>query len=210
LTSESILSYNIIMKKEIKHYTCRKCNKGFSHTIRQGRDPQYCSDECRGTGLDRTAKPLIWHLNCKACKKDWSMERVKQSGRKPHFCPDCYEVASKERHKNRLKERDRSYTPKESKESRNLREEKMVMWLPFEPLLKVLERGHIKEEDWAIATSRDRGLTTYMALRLGLQYTSMTRYLKPGAMVSAYKADEFAIRLRIASNTHLGYGVLPT
>jgi len=138
------------------------------------------------------------------------MERVKQSGRKPHFCPDCYEVASKERHKNRLKERDRSYTPKESKESRNLREEKMVMWLPFEPLLKVLERGHIKEEDWAIATSRDRGLTTYMALRLGLQYSSMTRYLQPGAMVSAYKADEFAIRLRIASYTYLGNGVLPT
>ena len=71
------------------------------------------------------------------------------------------------------------------------------------------DSGHIKEEDWAIATSRDRGLVTYMALRLGLQYTSMTRYLKPGAMVSAYKADEFAIRLRIASNTYLGYGVLP-
>ena len=210
MTSESILSYNIIMKKEIKHYTCRKCNTDFSHTIRQGRDPQYCSDECRGTGLDRTAKPLIWHLNCKACKKDWSMERVKQSGRKPHFCPDCYEVASKERHKKRLRERDRSYVPKESKESRNLREEQMVMWLPFEPLLKVLQRGHIKDEDWAIANSRDRGLTTYMALRLGLQYTSMTRYLKPGAMVSAYKADEFAIRLRNASNTYLGYGVLPT
>ena len=198
------------MKKAIKYYTCRACNTSFNHTIRQGRDPQYCSDDCRGTSVDKKAKPLIWHLNCKYCKKDWSMERVKQSGRKPHFCPDCYEVANKERHKKRLRERDRSYVPKESKESRNLREEKMVMWLPFEPLLKVLERGHIKEEDWAIATSRDRGLTTYMALRLGLQYTSMTRYLKPGAMVSAYKADEFAIRLRIASNTHLGYGVLPT
>jgi len=198
------------MKKETKYYTCRACSASFNHTIRQGRDPQYCSDDCRGKSIDRTAKPLIWHLNCKACKKDWSMERVKQSGRKPHFCPDCYEVASKERHKNRLKERDRSYTPKESKESRNLREEKMVMWLPFEPLLKVLERGHIKEEDWAIATSRDRGLTTYMALRLGLQYSSMTRYLQPGAMVSAYKADEFAIRLRIASYTYLGNGVLPT
>ncbi len=178
--------------------------------IRQGRDPQYCSDDCRGTSVDKKAKPLIWHLNCKACKKDWSMERIKQSGRKPHFCPDCYEVASKERHKKRQKERDRSYVPKESKESRNLREEKMVMWLPFEPLLKVLERGHIKDEDWAIVDSRDRGLTTYMANRLGLQYTSMTRYLKPGAMVSAYKADEFAIRLRNASNTYLGYGVLST
>jgi|LakMenEpi03Aug12_release.lakeMendotaPanAssembly.Ray.scaffolds.fasta_scaffold289301_3 hypothetical protein len=198
------------MNKEIKYYTCRKCNKDFSAPIRQGRDPQYCSDECRGTSVDKKAKPLIWHLNCKACKKDWSMERIKQSGRKPHFCPDCYEVASKERHKKRQKERDRSYVPKESKESRNLREEQMVKWLPFEPLLKVLERGHIKEEDWAIATSRDRGLTTYMALRLGLQYTSMTRYLKPGAMVSAYKADEFAIRLRNASNTYLGYGVLST
>jgi hypothetical protein len=198
------------MNKEIKYYTCRKCNKGFSHTIRQGRDPQYCSDECRGTSVDKKAKPLIWHLNCKACKKDWSMERVKQSGRKPHFCPDCYEVASKERHKKRLRDRDRSYVPKESKESRNLRDEQMVKWLPFAPLLKVLEQGHIKDEDWAIATSRDRGLTTYMALRLGLQYTSMTRYLKPGAMVSAYKADEFAIRLRNASNTYLGNGVLST
>jgi hypothetical protein len=198
------------MNKEIKYYTCRKCNKGFSHTIRQGRDPQYCSDECRGTSVDKRAKPLIWHLNCKACKKDWSMQRAKNSGRKPHFCPDCYDVASKERHKQRLRERDRSYVPKESKESRNLRDEKMVKWLPIEPLLKVLERGHIKEEDWAIVDSRDRGLTTYMANRLGLQYTSMTRYLKPGAMVSAYKADEFAIRLRNASNAYLGYGVLPT
>jgi len=202
------------MNKEIKYYTCRKCNKDFSAPIRQGRDPQYCSDECRGKSVDKKAKPLIWHLNCKYCKKDWSMERVKQSGRKPHFCPDCYEVASKERHKKRLRERDRSYAAieerKTHKENRNLREEKMVMWLPVEPLLKVLERGHIKEEDWAIATSRDRGLTTYMALRLGLQYTSMTRYLKPGAMVSAYKADEFAIRLRNASNTYLGYGVLST
>jgi len=198
------------MKKAIKYYRCRKCNIDFSAPIRQGRDPQYCSDECRGTSVDKKAKPLIWHLNCKACKKDWSMERVKQSGRKPHFCPDCYEVASKERHKKRQKERDRSYVPKESKESRNLRDEQMVKWLPFAPLLKVLEQGHIKDEDWAIATSRDRGLTTYMALRLGLQYTSMTRYLKPGAMVSAYKADEFAIRLRNASNTYLGNGVLST
>ena len=138
------------------------------------------------------------------------MQRTKNSGRKPHFCPDCYEVASKERHKQRLRERDRSYVSKESKESRNLRDEKMVKWLPIEPLLKVLERGHIKEEDWAIVDSRDRGLTTYMANRLGLQYTSMTRYLKPGAMVSAYKADEFAIRLRNASSTYLGYGVLST
>ena len=192
------------MNKEIKYYTCRKCNKGFSHTIRQGRDPQYCSDECRGSGVNYKPKPTIWHLNCKACKKDWSMERAKNSGRKPHFCPDCYDIASKERHKQRLKERDRSYSPK----IRNAYEEKMVKWLPVEPLIRVLAQGHIKDEDWAIPTSRDRNLITYMANRLGLQYTSMTRYLKPGAMVSAYKADEFAIRLRNASNAHLGDGVL--
>ena len=132
------------------------------------------------------------------------MERVKNSGRKPHFCPDCYDVASKERHKNRLKERDRSYSPK----TRNAYEEKMVKWLPVEPLMKILAQGHIKDEDWAIPTSRDRNLITYMANRLGLQYTSMTRYLKPGAMVSAYKADEFAIRLRNASNAYLGDGLL--
>jgi hypothetical protein len=137
------------------------------------------------------------------------MERVKQSGRKPHFCPDCYEVASKERHKNRLKERDRSYVAKESKESRSQRDEQMVKWLPFEPLLKELSQGHIKDEDWAIATSRDRSLIMYMANRLGLQYTSMTRYLKPGAKITAYKADEFAVRLRIAPDTYLGYGILP-
>ena len=192
------------MNKEIKYYTCRKCNKGFSHTIRQGRDPQYCSDECRGSGVNYKPKPTIWHLKCKACKKDWSMERAKKSGRKPHFCPDCYDVASKERHKQRLKERDRSYSPKK----RNAYEEKMVKWLPVEPLIKVLAQGHVKDEDWAIPTSRDRNLVTYMANRLGLQYTSMTRYLKPGAMVSAYKADEFAIRLRNASNAYLGDGVL--
>lgn len=197
------------MNKEIKYYTCRKCNKDFSHTIRQGRDPHYCSDECRG--LTKGQK-RIWDLICKACNKEWTHEAM--GGRKPHFCPDCYDVASKERHKKRLRERDRSYAAVEErkthKQNRSLREEKMVMWLPFEPLLKVLQRGHIKDEDWAIADSRDRSLTTYMALRLGLQYTSMTRYLKPGAKVSAYKADEFAIRLRIASSTYLGYGVLST
>jgi phosphoglycolate phosphatase-like HAD superfamily hydrolase len=135
------------------------------------------------------------------------MERVKNSGRKPHFCPDCYDVANKERHKKRQKERDRSYV---HKKERAYGEEKMVMWLPVEPLIKILKQSHIKDEDWAIATSRDRSLTTYMANRLGLQYTSMSRYLEPGAMVSAYKADEFAIRLRIASYTYLGNGVLPT
>jgi len=192
------------MNKAIKYYTCRICNKGFSHTIRQGRDPQYCSDECRGSGVNYKPKPTIWHLNCKACKKDWSMQRAKNSGRKPHFCPDCYDVASKERHKQRLKERDRSYSPKK----RNAYEEKMVKWLPVEPLMRILAQGHIKDEDWAIPTSRDRNLITYMANRLGLQYTSMTRYLKPGAMVSAYKADEFAIRLRNASNAYLGDGLL--
>lgn len=192
------------MNKEIKYYTCRKCNKGFSHTIRQGRDPQYCSDECRGSGVNYKPKPTIWHLNCKACKKDWSMQRAKNSGRKPHFCPDCYDVASKERHKQRLKERDRSYSPKK----RNAYEEKMVKWLPAAPLIKVLCQGHVKDEDWAIPTSRDRNLITYMANRLGLQYTSMSRYLKPGAMVSAYKADEFAIRLRTTSYTYLGDGLL--
>ncbi len=193
------------MKKAIKYYRCRACNKDFSAPIRQGRDPQYCSNECRGTVPHQKPRPKIWYLNCKYCKKDWSMERVKQSGRKPHFCPDCYDVASKERHKKRQKERDRSYTPEKE---RSYGEEKMVMWLPAEPLIKVLKQGHIKDEDWAIPTSRDRSLITYMAIKLGLEYTSVARYLEPGATISAYKADEFAIRLRIASYAYLGNGVL--
>jgi hypothetical protein len=84
----------------------------------------------------------------------------------------------------------------------------MIKWIPFEPLIKVLLQGHIKDEDWAVVDSRDRSTTTYMANKLGLQYSSMTRYLQPGAMVSAYKADEFAIRLRTASYTYLGNGFL--
>jgi hypothetical protein len=47
-----------------------------------------------------------------------------------------------------------------------------------------------------------------MAIKLGLEYTSVARYLEPGATISAYKADEFAIRLRIASYAYLGNGVL--
>jgi phosphoglycolate phosphatase-like HAD superfamily hydrolase len=133
------------------------------------------------------------------------MERVKQSGRKPHFCPDCYDIANKERHKKRQKERSRSYS---IKKERSYGEEKMVKWLPAEPLIKVLKQGHIKDEDWAIATSRDRSLITYMATRLNLEYTSVARYLEPGATISAYKADEFAIRLRIASYAYLGNGFL--
>jgi hypothetical protein len=133
------------------------------------------------------------------------MERVKQSGRKPHFCPDCYDIANKERHKKRQKERSRSYS---IKKERSYGEEKMVMWLPVEPLIKVLKQGHIKDEDWAIPTSRDRSLITYMATRLNLEYTSVARYLEPDATISAYKADEFAIRLRTASYAHLGNGFL--
>ena len=193
------------MKKAIKYYTCRACSTSFNHTIRQGRDPQYCSDDCRGKDVDKKAKPTIWHLNCKYCKKDWSMERVKQSGRKPHFCPDCYEVANKERHNKRQKERDRSYVPKTE---RALADQKMIKWIPFEPLIKVLLQGHIKDEDWAVVDSRDRSTVTYMATKLGLQYSSMTRYLQPGALVSAYKADEFAIRLRNAPYAYLGNGFL--
>ena len=193
------------MKKAIKYYKCRKCNIDFSAPIRQGRDPQYCSNECRGSVPHKKPRPTIWHLNCKACKKDWSMERLKKSGRKPHFCPDCYEVANKERHKKRQRERDRSYT---IRKERNVHEQKMVKWIPAEPLIKVLKQGHIKDEDWAIATSRDRSLITYMAIKLGLEYTSVARYLEPDAKISAYKADEFAIRLRIAPYTHLGNGFL--
>ena len=50
--------------------------------------------------------------------------------------------------------------------------------------------------------------TTDLATKLGLQYSSMTRYLQPGALVSAYKADEFAIRLRNAPYAYLGNGFL--
>ena len=133
------------------------------------------------------------------------MERLKKSGRKPHFCPDCYEVANKERHKKRQRERDRSYT---IRKERNVYEQKMVKWLPAEPLIKVLKQGHIKDEDWAVVDSRDRSTITYMANKLGLQHSSMSRYLEPGAKINAYKADEFAISLRIASHTYLGNGFL--
>jgi hypothetical protein len=193
------------MKKEIKHYTCRKCNTDFSAPIRQGRDPQYCSDQCRGKDVDRTAKPTIWHLNCKACKKDWSMERVKQSGRKPHFCPDCYDVANKERHKQRLKERDRSYV---SKKELALAEQKMVNFVPVKPLIDYLKQNLIKNEDWAVVTSRDRSAQTQMAAKLGTDYNSLTYWLRPGAMMNVYKADEYAIRLRTTPNAYLGNKLL--
>ena len=205
LTIVSTLSYNIIMKKEIKHYTCRKCNTDFSAPIRQGRDPQYCSDNCRGKDVDKTAKPTIWHLNCKACKKDWLMERVKQSGRKPHFCPDCYEVANKERHKQRLKERDRSYV---SKKELALAEQKMVNFVPAKPLIDYLKQNLIKNEDWAVVTSRDRSAQTQMAAKLGTDYNSLTYWLRPGAMMNVYKADEYAIRLRTTPNAYLGNKLL--
>ena len=191
------------MKKAIKYYTCRKCKINFSHTIRQGRDPQYCSDGCRGQNADKTPRPTIWNLTCKCCNKEWSMERVKNSGRKPHFCPECHGDASKKRHLKRLKERDRSYAS-----TRNDYEEKMVKWLPAEPLLKVLLQSHVKNEDWAIVDSRDRSTITYMAARLGIEYSSMRRYVEPNAKINAYKGDEFAIRLRIASHAYLGNGFL--
>jgi hypothetical protein len=131
------------------------------------------------------------------------MERVQRSGRKPHFCPDCYNDASKKRHIRRVKEHKEIING-----SRKNYEETMVKWLPAEPLIRVLAQGHIKDEDWAIAESRDRNLITYMSERLGVQYSSLLRYLEPGAKINAYKADEFAIRLRTASSTYLGNGIL--
>jgi len=196
LTSESILSYNIIMKKEIKHYTCRKCNTYFSAQIRQGRDPQYCSDKCRGTNQG----PTVWTLTCKTCKKDWSVVRTNNGGRKPHFCPDCYESSNRERHNNRQKERDRSYAPKNKGDDKF----KMVDFVPAKPLIDYLGQNLIKNEDWAVVTSRDRSAQTQMAAKLGTDYNSLTYWLRPGAMMNVYKADEYAIRLRTTPNAYLG------
>ena len=200
MTSESILSYNIIMKKEIKHYTCRKCNTDFSAQIRQGRDPQYCSDKCRGTNQG----PTVWTLTCKTCKKDWSLVRTNNGGRKPHFCPDCYESSNRERHNNRQKERDRSYAPKNKSDDKF----KMVDFVPAKPLIDYLGQNLIKNEDWAVVTSRDRSAQTQMAAKLGTDYNSLTYWLRPGAMMNVYKADEYAIRLRTTSNAYLGNKLL--
>ncbi len=123
-------------------------------------------------------------------------------GRKPHYCPDCYEVGKKERHLKRNKDYKKRYRTRKDVD------EVMVKWLPAEPLIRYLAAGHVKDEDWAIATSRDRHLVNYMAMRLGLQYTSMTRYMQPGARINAYKADEYAIKLRHTPNAYLGVGVL--
>lgn len=186
------------MKKLDKHYTCRKCKKQWSEQPRRGKDPEYCSDECRGKNKNGIR---IWSLVCRACNKEWTHQA--KGGPKPHFCPDCYEQASYERHKKRMRERDRSYVTKDS-----VNGEKMVKWIPAEPLIKVLEQGLMKNEDWAVATSRDRSKQTQMADKLGLNYNNISRYLEPGAMMNAYKADEFAIRLRTTSNTYLGYVIL--
>lgn len=123
-------------------------------------------------------------------------------GRKPHYCPDCYEVGKKERHQKRMKDyKKRSRTRKNA-------DELMVKWLPAAPLIQYLAIGHVKDEDWAIATSRDRHLVMYMAERLGLKYTSMVRYMQPNARINAYKADEYAIKLRHTPYAYLGVGVL--
>jgi len=190
------LVYNIKMKKEIKYYTCRKCNADFSAQIRQGRDPQYCSNKCRGVNQG----PTVWILTCKTCKKDWSLVRTNNGGRKPHFCPDCYESSNKERHKQRLKERDRSYVPKNKNDDKF----KMVDFVPVKPLIDYLKQNLIKNEDWAVVTSRDRSAQTQMATKLGTDYNSLRYWLRPGAMINVYKADEYAIRLRTTPNAYLG------
>lgn len=190
------LVYNIKMKKEIKYYTCRGCKLDFSAPIRQGRDPQYCSDKCRGVKQG----PTVWTLTCKTCKKDWSLVRTNNGGRKPHFCPDCYESSNKERHKQRLKERDRSYAPKNKDDDKF----KMVDFVPVKPLIDYLKQNLIKNEDWAVVTSRDRSAQTQMATKLGTDYNSLRYWLRPGAMMNVYKADEYAIRLRTTSNAYLG------
>ena len=197
LTSMVNLVYNIKMKKEIKHYTCRKCNEGFSAPIRQGRDPQYCSDKCRGTNQG----PTVWTLTCKTCNIQWSKVH---SGRKPHFCPDCYDSSMKERHRARMRERDRSYVPKGKNDDRD----EMVSFVPAKPLIDYLAQSLYKNEDWAVATSRDRSAQTQMAAKLGLDYNSLTYWLRPGAEMNVYKADEYAIRLRTTPNAYLGNKLL--
>ncbi len=121
-------------------------------------------------------------------------------GRKPHFCPDCYESSNRERHNNRQKERDRSYAPKNKDDDKF----KMVDFVPAKPLIDYLGQNLIKNEDWAVVTSRDRSAQTQMAAKLGTDYNSLTYWLRPGAMMNVYKADEYAIRLRTTSNAYLG------
>jgi hypothetical protein len=130
------------------------------------------------------------------------MVKPKNSGRKPHFCGDCHAEGKKKRHQSRVKDY------KGRVRSRNACEETLVKWIPAEPLIKYLAQGHIKDEDWAIAASRDRSLINYMASKIGIQYTSMTRYMQPGAKINAYKGDEYAIRLRNTPYAYLGDGVL--
>ena len=196
MTTGTIPKYNIPMEKPIKRLTCRACKKNFELKACVGKYPEYCSNECR-----KPSGPKIWHMVCKGCNKEWSMEKP-NGGRKPHYCPDCYEVGKKERHLKRNKDYKKRYRTRKDVD------EVMVKWLPAEPLIRYLAAGHVKDEDWAIATSRDRHLVNYMAMRLGLQYTSMTRYMQPGARINAYKADEYAIKLRHTPNAYLGVGVL--
>jgi 5'-3' exonuclease len=42
----------------------------------------------------------------------------------------------------------------------------------------------------------------------GTDYNSLTYWLRPGAMMNVYKADEYAIRLRTTSNAYLGNKLL--
>lgn len=182
------------MKKPDKHYTCRACKKEWSAPPRQGKDPEYCSDKCRGKNKNGLR---TWNLVCKTCNKEWTLQA--KGGRKPHFCPECYKTSAYERHKRRMRERDRSYVTDDS-----VHGEKMVKWIPAEPLIKFLQQSLFNNDDWSIPTSRDRSAQTQMANRLGVGYNDMTRYMKPGAMMNAYIADKYAIALRPTPNTYLG------
>jgi len=80
----------------------------------------------------------------------------------------------------------------------------MVDFVPTKPLIDYLKQNLVKNEDWAVVTSRDRSAQTQMAAKLGTDYNSLRYWLRPGAMMNAYKADEFAIRMRTTSNAYLG------
>ena len=103
-----------------------------------------------------------------------------------------------------MRERDRSYVPK----GKNDDKDEMVSFVSAKPLIDYLSQNLYKNEDWAVATSRDRSAQTQMAAKLGLDYNSLTYWLRPGAEMNVYKADEYAIRLRTTPNTYLGYGFL--
>jgi len=126
------------------------------------------------------------------CGKEWM--RVIVAGRKPHYCKECAKIVNHKRavtiarSKAKTKRIYRSY--EDMPPLRN-----MIRWLPAKPLTDYLDSKVPKDkDDWGVPNQPKKTYFDEMGAIIGVDDAGVRVLCQPGKLISAYKADEFAIR----------------